>query len=115
MKAGGKNIDLPLETLYVGDQGPMVIQLQGKLHELGLYNGRLTGQFDNRTQQALIAFQDQYGVIETGFMGPKTWYALTFWSQETDIQLFPEALKQFFYRVRYTVSTYADKLTLLAK
>ena len=78
MKPACKNNDLPFESLDEGDCGPMVIQLQGKLIELGMYDGKITGQFDAHTQEALIAFLCQYGVTESGFLGHKTWYALTF-------------------------------------
>ncbi|MEM8505331.1 MAG: peptidoglycan-binding protein [Cyanobacteria bacterium P01_D01_bin.1] len=81
---------LPLETLYEGDRGPAVIQLQTRLSELNFYASEITSLFDAATKQAVYDFQAEYGVTEeAGFFGPKTWYALTFWSKETEL---PNAL-----------------------
>ena len=78
--------ELPLETLYEGDRGPAVAQLQTRLTELNFYRGKTTALFDAATKQAVHAFQAEYGVTEeAGFFGPKTWYAITFWSQETKL------------------------------
>ncbi|MEO1619403.1 MAG: peptidoglycan-binding domain-containing protein [Cyanobacteria bacterium J06632_3] len=72
------------ETLHEGDQGASVTQLQTQLKSLGFYQANISGKFDTPTKQALEAFQTQYGISrEFGFFGPQTWYALTFWSQET--------------------------------
>ncbi|NJM96854.1 MAG: peptidoglycan-binding protein [Phormidesmis sp. RL_2_1] len=76
--------ELPLEPLYEGDHGAAVAQLQLQLNSLSLYQGEINGQFDLTTKQALQAFQDQHELTdEAGFLGLQTWYALTFWSQET--------------------------------
>lgn len=78
--------ELPLETLYEGDRGPAIAQLQTRLTELSFYKGEITSLFDAATKQAVYAFQSEYGVTEeAGFFGPKTWYALTFWSKETKL------------------------------
>ncbi|MBE9062150.1 peptidoglycan-binding protein [cf. Phormidesmis sp. LEGE 11477] len=77
---------LPLETLYEGDRGPAVVQLQTRLTELNIYSSEITGLFNAATKQAVQDFQAEYGLTEeAGFFGPKTWYALTFWSQETEL------------------------------
>ena len=76
---------LPLETLQEGDQGEAVAQLQSQLAELELYSGSVSGQFDAETKQALQSFQVQYEISEEdGTFGPQTWYALSFWSKETE-------------------------------
>ncbi len=78
--------ELPLETLYEGDRGPAVAQLQTRLTELNFYCSEITDLFDAATKQAVHAFQAEYGLTEeAGFFGPKTWYAITFWSQETGL------------------------------
>ncbi len=78
--------ELPLETLYEGDRGPAVAQLQTRLTELNFYRSEITSLFDAATKQAVHAFQAEYGLAEeAGFFGPKTWYAITFWSQETGL------------------------------
>jgi len=77
---------LPLETLYEGDRGPAIAQLQSRLTELNFYASEITSLFDAATKQAVYDFQSEYGVTEeAGFFGPKTWYALTFWSKETEL------------------------------
>lgn len=81
---------LPLETLYEGDRGPAVAQLQARLTELNIYSSEITGLFNAATKQAVQNFQAEYGLTEeAGFFGPKTWYALTFWSQETKLPTAP--------------------------
>ncbi|MFK8185092.1 MAG: peptidoglycan-binding protein [Phormidesmis sp.] len=76
---------LPLETLREGDQGSTVAQLQAQLSELDFYHGSVSGQFDADTKAALETFQNQYELSEEqGFFGPQTWYALSFWSRETE-------------------------------
>ena len=76
---------LPLKTLREGDTGEAVAQLQSQLAELALYNGSVSGQFDAETRQALQSFQSQYEISEEdGTLGPQTWYALSFWSKETE-------------------------------
>ena len=77
--------DLEPASLYEGDCGPAVVQLQHHLAHLNHYRGPITGQFDTDTKQALEAFQREYELSEVGFFGPQTWYALTFWSQETEL------------------------------
>ncbi|MEM6448690.1 MAG: peptidoglycan-binding domain-containing protein [Cyanobacteria bacterium P01_D01_bin.105] len=77
---------LELETLREGDQGSAVAQLQAKLSELNLYHGSISGLFDTETKTALETFQNQYELSEeSGFFGPQTWYALAFWSHETEM------------------------------
>ncbi|MGB3788744.1 MAG: peptidoglycan-binding protein [Phormidesmis sp.] len=78
--------ELPLEPLYEGDRGPAVAQLQTRLTELNFYGSEITNLFDAATKQAVRAFQAEYGLTEeAGFFGPKTWYAITFWSKETGL------------------------------
>ena len=80
--------ELPLEPLREGDHGPAVAQLQARLAELNAYSSQITGLFDVATKQALYDFQTEYGLVEeAGFFGPQTWYALTFWSRETELPL----------------------------
>ena len=85
MHAVDINGDVALETLQEGDRGPAVAQLQTQLANLSFYAGAVTGQFDAATKQALEIFQREYELTETGYFGPQTWYALSFWSQETEM------------------------------
>jgi len=68
-----KSIGLPLK---LGMQGEAVKTLQTNLKRLGLYNGRVTGNFDSKTQLAVKAFQKQYKLSVTGVVDSKTWQAL---------------------------------------
>ncbi|EDX83997.1 Putative peptidoglycan binding domain protein [Synechococcus sp. PCC 7335] len=78
--------ELLLEPLHEGDRGPAVAQLQARLAELNAYSSQITGLFDVTTKRALTDFQADYGITEeAGFFGPQTWYALTFWSHETEL------------------------------
>lgn len=70
-----------MDTLRKGDQRAQVTQLQQLLNQRG-YAAPVTGVFDNRTWQALRAFQtqnlDQHGqpLVVDGAAGPLTWWSL---------------------------------------
>jgi len=74
---------IDLVPLQEGSRGAAVKQLQMKLTELNFYQGASSGYFDSATRQALEAFQHQFKLEEIGVFGTETWYALTFWNQET--------------------------------
>lgn len=46
--------------------------IQQRLHNLGYYNGAIDGIMGNQTTQAIKKFQFDYGVQETGTVGPET-------------------------------------------
>lgn len=46
--------------------------IQQRLHSLGYYNGAIDGIIGNQTTQAIKKFQFDYGVQETGTVGPET-------------------------------------------
>ena len=75
--------NLELEFLQEGDRGPLVAQLQSRLALFDYYAGDITGHFDSSTKAALQALQYQHQLIEDGYFGPETWYAITFWMYET--------------------------------
>ncbi|MEO1397115.1 MAG: peptidoglycan-binding domain-containing protein [Cyanobacteria bacterium J06634_5] len=83
IKAEHRLDELTLEILHEGDYSFAVKQLQHRLTRLGHYHAEITGQFDTPTRIALETFQKEYRLSEVGFFGPASWYALTFWSQET--------------------------------
>ncbi len=60
----------------VTDPGDFASQLQQDLTELGYYDGEITGQFDEATEQALRAFQEFAGIEADGVYGPETAAAL---------------------------------------
>jgi peptidoglycan hydrolase-like protein with peptidoglycan-binding domain len=66
-------------VLYYADPlmaGEDVEELQRGLQHLGIYHGPLSGKFDRRTMEAVIAFQRQEGLTPDGVVGPVTWQAL---------------------------------------
>jgi peptidoglycan hydrolase-like protein with peptidoglycan-binding domain len=60
------------EILMLGDQDEYVAALQEKLIDMGLMKGRATGYFGTVTQQAVIDYQAQHGLIVDGKAGPQT-------------------------------------------
>ena len=52
----------PLSTVYFGDTGAEVRKIQRRLRQLNYYNGPINGCFDTATQDALIRFQQDYGI-----------------------------------------------------
>lgn len=67
-------------TLYRGRSGEDVYMLQMRLHELGYYNGTITGGYYGGTIKAVEAFQRDYGLSVDGAAGEKT-QAVLFSSQ----------------------------------
>ena len=63
------------EVLRIGDRGPDVRRLQEQLNAKGSSVGG-DGDFGEKTQDAVKAFQQQNGLKEDGVVGPKTSTAL---------------------------------------
>jgi len=63
-------------TLRPGTTGRFVRELKEILTTLGYYNGPIDQVFDALTQQAVIAFQMDHGLVADGIVGPETWSAL---------------------------------------
>ena len=59
-------------TLYRGRSGEDVFMLQMRLHELGYYNGSITGGYYGGTIKAVEAFQRDHGLTVDGAAGEKT-------------------------------------------
>lgn len=59
-------------TLYRGRRGEDVFMLQMRLHELGYYNGSITGGYYGGTIKAVEAFQRDHGLTVDGAAGEKT-------------------------------------------
>lgn len=60
----------------VGSYGNEVRAIQEKLKERGLFNSNVTGYYGEITKNAVIAFQKQQGISQTGTAGPVTLKAL---------------------------------------
>ncbi len=69
-------------TLYRGRRGEDVFMLQMRLHELGYYNGTITGGYYGGTIKAVESFQRDHGLTVDGAAGKQT-QALLF-SSSTD-------------------------------
>lgn len=59
-------------TLKLGMQGQEVKKLQEELKEIGFYHGRVTGDFDSRTEVAVKTAQQTYGIPANGMVDPAT-------------------------------------------
>ncbi len=60
------------EILKLGDEDKYVKELQDKLKELGYFSAASTGYFGTITQQAVIDYQSDKGLIVDGKAGPQT-------------------------------------------
>ena len=62
----------PAGSLKLGSQGDEVRSVQRKLKELGFYKGTVDGDFGVGTENAVKAFQKQYGLTVDGKVGANT-------------------------------------------
>lgn len=60
----------------IGSYGNEVRAIQEKLKERGLFNANITGYYGEITRKAVLAFQRQQGISQTGTAGPITLKAL---------------------------------------
>ncbi|NJR66833.1 MAG: peptidoglycan-binding protein [Leptolyngbyaceae cyanobacterium CRU_2_3] len=68
--------NLGLDGLELGDSGEAVRQLQDLLKNTGYFNSPSTGYFGTTTASAVIAFQQDYGLVADGVVGSSTLAAL---------------------------------------
>ncbi len=64
--------DEDARSLVLNDMGPDVKELQTHLAELGYYTGQISGRFGESTQQAILSFQKDFSLTETGEADPTT-------------------------------------------
>ena len=64
----------------LGSSGSEVRAIQERLKERGLFNDSVTGYYGEKTKAAVIKFQKQQGISQTGTAGPQTLRALAFLS-----------------------------------
>lgn len=79
---GNNTVPYPGTPLSMGSQGDSVRILQGYLSKISEYydsvpDVSVTGYFGEQTQKAVIAFQEQFGLQVTGFVGPVAWVAIS--------------------------------------
>lgn len=65
-----------MQTLRRGSRGSEVQQLQSLLKQRGYDPAPIDGIFGVKTEQAVIRFQRDNGLVQDGIVGPKTWQAL---------------------------------------
>lgn len=65
-----------MENLELGSSGEDVKRLQERLKEFGFYDGEITGEFDEKTKESVIAFQESEGLAADGFVGIMTMHEL---------------------------------------
>lgn len=63
-------------TLYEGDRGAAVEELQTLLRNRGYRSVTVDGYFGAATKAAVIDFQSRNNLVADGIVGPKTWAAL---------------------------------------
>ena len=56
----------------LGSSGSEVRAIQERLKERGLFNDSVTGYYGEKTKAAVIKFQKQQGISQTGTAGPQT-------------------------------------------
>ena len=75
--ASSLSVKLPVQgRIGMGVKGDSVTRLQRALVEVGLDPGPRDGSFGRKTQAAVIAFQNQHGLVADGVVGRKTAAAL---------------------------------------
>jgi len=62
----------PTRTLKRGDSGEDVKGVQMRLQELGYYKGKITGNYNAGTEEAVAAFQKKSSLQKDGVLGPVT-------------------------------------------
>lgn len=63
--------------LRIGDRGADVKSLQQILTDVEAYSGKINGQFDDSTLDAVKQFQKDNGLAVDGIVGPRTWSVLS--------------------------------------
>lgn len=76
---------LAFEELAKGSKGDAVIKLQERLNELGYSVGTADGDFGGKTEKAIIQYQKDNGLEETGVLDEITYGAL--FQDEADTRL----------------------------
>ncbi|MET0114992.1 MAG: peptidoglycan-binding protein, partial [Limnospira maxima] len=66
----------PSSILLLGSRGADVIALQQRLQQLGYYTGMIDGVFGESTRVAVVRFQRDNAITQTGQVGPTTQFHL---------------------------------------
>ncbi|MCT7950006.1 peptidoglycan-binding protein [Ancylothrix sp. C2] len=92
-------------TLQQGDTGADVAELQRLLKQLNYYTASISGQFDSRTEAALIRFQRDRGIERDGIFGTSSQRELL-----TAINSFPDRKDDQFGQSPYSVADLQTRL-----
>jgi N-acetylmuramoyl-L-alanine amidase len=83
MSTGLSSATFSNATLTLGSSGKDVIELQGRLKYLGYYDGKVDGDFGQKTKNAVTWFQWKFGLKSDGIVAGKTkvklWEATKNW------------------------------------
>lgn len=61
------------ELIKQGSEGSAVISWQGFLQSIGLYKGKIDGDFGEKTKKATMSFQKKHGLTDDGVVGKATY------------------------------------------
>jgi len=67
---------MPSRLLYKGIDHDEVMIVEAKLQSLGFFKGNPDTYFDEKTEEAVKAFQQWANITVDGVVGPETWNAL---------------------------------------
>ncbi len=84
-------------------EGIDVTNVQERLTDLGYYEGPISGVYDRDTAEAVRNFQEGFGLVADGVLGPDTW---------NSIGISPDALELFDNQYQITVDLGQRELTL---
>jgi len=63
-----------MRVLKIGSSGSDVMKMQAVLRKIGYGLSTVDGVFENETQQAVIRFQRNNGLIADGIVGAQTFF-----------------------------------------
>lgn len=69
------------QEIKLGANGDQVKEVQQWLYDYGYYTGAIDGVFGNDTDQALITFQEEAGILVDGLAGEETKKAMEHWDE----------------------------------
>lgn len=81
-----------MTTLKFGSRNSSVKELQKYLKKFGYYNGEIDGAFGKKTEEAVKAFQEVYGLKVDGIVGEQTWAKLKELDEEGTTQSIEDRL-----------------------
>jgi len=76
IKSSGSTVAVPPKGLTIGDEGPIVASLQGKLNDLGYLANSPSGSYDYATWLAVWTFQRDKSITANGVADSKVLSAL---------------------------------------